>query len=443
MQAQRRGAEERGAARRQRDRRDCDFPAAGGVARGLGAQGARDDLVPVADADDAYARLGEDGLREGDEFLGPGVGAEGVVFWGVGVGWVSLVGLGRRAGGGCWWGGDSAWVGGLAMIDGGESGSESIVIFRAGSIDGAWMGRLIKGLSGRKGDSLLPVMSMASISSRLGYSIAVTTSQEDNSRFFCASQKEVVQLLERKQSWSAADLERYMSLIRSEHINEQGVSAAREELERCEATLEVARQKVEQAERKQYHEEQIWSDTIRRNSTWVTFGLMGLNILLLIVNLVMIEPWRRKRMVKEIRTALDEKTFAANTAVAVGGEAMGETDQELSQAEPSTDEVLKEVVAAHATKGGEIALSTDVDAIQTEADGEGTPRRFRDRILGTVNSWFQDAWEWANFMLSEEHHIIISRVDLTTAVAEAWAIGATCMLLLFVTVPIDLSDVFR
>ncbi|KAI4793666.1 hypothetical protein E4T44_12621, partial [Aureobasidium sp. EXF-8845] len=86
--------------------------------------------------------------------------------------------------------------------------------------------------------------------------LAYTTSYSQQA----ASQKEVVGLLERKHSWSAADLERYMSLIRSEHLNEQAVQAAKEHLASTERHLEDARGKLEKRERKQYHEEQIWSD---------------------------------------------------------------------------------------------------------------------------------------------------------------------------------------
>lgn len=120
-----------------------------------------------------------------------------------------------------------------------------------------------------------------------------------------AAQKEVVALLERKHSWSATDLERYMSLIRSEHVNDQAVRESKEAVFSAENALEDARTLLEKRERAQYHEEQIWSDTIRRNSTWVTFGLMGVNIFLLLATMLVLEPWRRRRMVREIKNALD------------------------------------------------------------------------------------------------------------------------------------------
>lgn len=121
-------------------------------------------------------------------------------------------------------------------------------------------------------------------------------------------------MLERKHSWSATDLERYMSLIRSEHVNDQAVREAKEAVFSAENALEEARTLLEKRERAQYHEEQIWSDTIRRNSTWVTFGLMGFNIFLLLATMIVIEPWRRRRMVREIKTALDAQKTAANAS---------------------------------------------------------------------------------------------------------------------------------
>ncbi|KAK6431374.1 sensitivity to high expression protein she9, partial [Oleoguttula sp. CCFEE 5521] len=80
-----------------------------------------------------------------------------------------------------------------------------------------------------------------------------------------SSQKEIVGLLERKSSWGPSDLERYMSLVRSEHLDEQAVQTAKSELADAERALEEARGLLERLERNQYHEEQIWSDTIRRN----------------------------------------------------------------------------------------------------------------------------------------------------------------------------------
>lgn len=157
-----------------------------------------------------------------------------------------------------------------------------------------------------------------------------------------SSQKEVVALLERKHSWSATDLERYMSLIRSEHLNDQAVREAKDAVLAAENALEEARSRLEKRERAQYHEEQIWSDTIRRNSTWVTFGLMGVNIFLLLTSLVILEPWRRRRMVREIKTALEaqrpvvEASSRPPSATAIE-EAIDEVVEPVGQPAEETD----------------------------------------------------------------------------------------------------------
>lgn len=107
-----------------------------------------------------------------------------------------------------------------------------------------------------------------------------------------------------------------MSLIRSEHLNDKAVREAKDAVEAAETALEEARSYLEKRERAQYHEEQIWSDTIRRNSTWVTFGLMGVNIFLLLLSLLILEPWRRRRMVREIKSALEAQQATSEAAVA-------------------------------------------------------------------------------------------------------------------------------
>jgi len=136
-----------------------------------------------------------------------------------------------------------------------------------------------------------------------------------------------------------------MSLIRSEHVNDQAIRQAKESVIAAEAALEEARTQLEKRERAQYHEEQIWSDTIRRNSTWVTFGLMGVNIFLLLLSLAILEPWRRKRMVREIKSALEAQLEAskpvlnATTASIAPAVASNSTQHQLSAIEEEIDRV--------------------------------------------------------------------------------------------------------
>lgn len=75
-----------------------------------------------------------------------------------------------------------------------------------------------------------------------------------------------------------------------------------------------------------YHEEQIWSDKIRRMSTWGTWGLMGMNVLLFLIFQIGVEPWRRRRLVKgfeeKVVKALEKETaLQRNVATAAAVEA--------------------------------------------------------------------------------------------------------------------------
>ncbi|KAF8248897.1 hypothetical protein K440DRAFT_471794, partial [Wilcoxina mikolae CBS 423.85] len=112
-----------------------------------------------------------------------------------------------------------------------------------------------------------------------------------------ASQREVNELLQRKHAWSSTDLERFTQLYRSDHTNEQKEVAAQERLATAERTADDAQTQLARSILARYHEEQIWSDKIRRASTWGTWGLMGFNVLLFVVVQLGLEPWKRKRLV--------------------------------------------------------------------------------------------------------------------------------------------------
>ena len=123
-----------------------------------------------------------------------------------------------------------------------------------------------------------------------------------------ATQREVTTLLARKDSWTPSDLERFTSLYRMDHSNEQAVQEAATRLADAEREAEHAASKLSSSILSRYHEEQIWSDKIRRMSTWGTWGLMGVNVLLFLVFQFGFEPWRRRRLVhgfeEKVREAL-------------------------------------------------------------------------------------------------------------------------------------------
>ncbi|KAF2164823.1 hypothetical protein M409DRAFT_36984 [Zasmidium cellare ATCC 36951] len=254
-----------------------------------------------------------------------------------------------------------------------------------------------------------------------------------------SAQREIVALLERKSSWSPTDLERYMSLVRSEHMNDMDVQQAKDNLTAAERSLEDARSLMEKLERKQYHEEQVWSDTIRRNSTWVTFGLMGVNILLLLAQIAIFEPYRRKKIVRDVKAALDEKTM---TVVPSGAEAERQIDavvppREVSVEAEKDDKTLldsllppKEDVGGTPLAAGEMLPSEAADfagAIPvTKSNVEQAPSE-----KGASKSTLE-AYQEALQDLFSERIVRLRKVDVTNTALQGAATGVAVMGLLFV-----------
>lgn len=111
------------------------------------------------------------------------------------------------------------------------------------------------------------------------------------------SQREINELLTRKHDWSSEDLERFTMLYRNDHKNEQLVNTCEKRLEESENSVDAVQTRLTLMILTKYHEEQIWSDKIRRSSTWGTWILMGINITLFVVATLIVEPWKRKRLV--------------------------------------------------------------------------------------------------------------------------------------------------
>jgi sensitive to high expression protein 9 len=259
-----------------------------------------------------------------------------------------------------------------------------------------------------------------------------------------SSRKEVVGLLERKHAWSDADLERYMTLIRSEHLNDQGVQGAKDAVAVAEMALEESRTRLEKRERMQYHEEQIWSDTIRRNSTWVTFGLMGFNIFLLLATMVIIEPWRRRRLVKEIRRTLEENQ---SPAAVPSLPLISEQIEAVVEQEGIPSEALEEPTVKTSTTTTElpIALAVD-DESRPKLESPATSVVSGEEIVAVYEPMAatpelvpsSDPWwiiEQSKFYvqnLFSEKFVSVRKIDMTTIALEGFAAGVAIMGLLIV-----------
>ncbi|TFK48683.1 mitochondrial distribution and morphology family 33, partial [Heliocybe sulcata] len=120
------------------------------------------------------------------------------------------------------------------------------------------------------------------------------------------SQREVNELLQRKSTWTEQDVTRFTTLVREDHSYEQNEA-------RCQAEAALAEEQVErefselmQSILARYHEEQVWSDKIRSASTYGSLAALGLNLLVFVLAIVIVEPWKRRRLAQTFEKKIEE-----------------------------------------------------------------------------------------------------------------------------------------
>ncbi|KAJ6447208.1 sensitive to high expression protein 9, mitochondrial [Purpureocillium lavendulum] len=221
------------------------------------------------------------------------------------------------------------------------------------------------------------------------------------------TQREVTTLLARKDSWSPHDLERFTELYRADHVLEGEVAGAQESLTEAEADEQSLSQRLNAGILKRYHEEQIWSDRIRRASTWGTWGLMGMNFLLFVVLQFVAEPWKRRRLVKGV--VAEEKVVLE--------EVRGELEAvKLSLAKNEDDRQRRQLERQQA-----LELSSAAIAAQPGASGAGemAPQ-------GTWREILLDPGRWQTVIqdLCSERRIDLRMKDASVLALEAALAGA-------------------
>ena len=120
------------------------------------------------------------------------------------------------------------------------------------------------------------------------------------------SQKEVNELLERKNSWTPMDLERFTKIYMTTHDLEKNVKDTSKRLHTLETLQESTHDALIRSIMNRYHEEQVWSDKIRQFSTWGTILIMCINLLLVFLVQVVFEPFKRWRLVNSFEGKVKE-----------------------------------------------------------------------------------------------------------------------------------------
>ncbi|EED22949.1 mitochondrion biogenesis protein (She9), putative [Talaromyces stipitatus ATCC 10500] len=249
-----------------------------------------------------------------------------------------------------------------------------------------------------------------------------------------ASQREVNELLQRKHAWSATDLERFTSLYRSDHANEVAEHEAQEALTKAEHELEEATAGLNRSILSRYHEEQIWSDKIRRMSTWGTWGLMGVNVLLFLIFQILVEPWRRRRLVKgfeeKVKEAIETEAEASRTIVAGLTRAV-EAGAATAAETPTAPEPVAEMAAS------EIILQDGIPEVEPQgavvvAPGEVAPvdvvleEDVKDGVSAKQLSTYLSTEYWRQTFqdVLSDRHVGLTQRELTKIALQSATIGA-------------------
>ena len=162
-------------------------------------------------------------------------------------------------------------------------------------------------------------------------------------------------------------------------------------------------------------------------STWGTWGLMGVNVLLFLIFQIGVEPWRRKRLVK----GFEDKVMEALEREGSAGPTVTETGEVRDiPVEPSDVVEDAQVVATKEF------LPEPQAAVQEQfsPDTEGQ-EVFANIGAVSVSNPRTSTSIWRHYMESigdmfSERQIIVRRVDLTTAMVEGAAAGVTIVGLL-------------
>ncbi len=103
-------------------------------------------------------------------------------------------------------------------------------------------------------------------------------------------------LLQRKALWTSADVARFTELVPQDHHLQQEEARAKAAADEAEDAVEREFSQLMKIILARYHEEQVWSDKIRSASTYGSLVALGLNMLVFITAILVVEPWKRRRL---------------------------------------------------------------------------------------------------------------------------------------------------
>ncbi|KAF8270806.1 Mdm33 family-domain-containing protein [Lactarius quietus] len=166
------------------------------------------------------------------------------------------------------------------------------------------------------------------------------------------SQREVNSLLERKSMWTDTDVSRFTALVRQDHALEQEEARVKTAVTQTEDNTEREFDALMRTILARYHEEQVWSDKIRSVSTYGQLAVLGVNVLVFVLAIALVEPWKRRRLAQTFERKVEELEAANLDVVTRGIETLRNRIEEQ-------EKVLGTLAAAAASSTPSVAISQE------------------------------------------------------------------------------------
>jgi len=114
-------------------------------------------------------------------------------------------------------------------------------------------------------------------------------------------------------TWTVTDVARFTELVPQDHHLQQEEARKKAAADEAEDMVEREFSQLMRLILSRYHEEQVWSDKIRSASTYGSLVALGLNMLVFISAILVVEPWKRRRLVQTFEGKVSELSAANAT----------------------------------------------------------------------------------------------------------------------------------
>jgi sensitive to high expression protein 9 len=222
------------------------------------------------------------------------------------------------------------------------------------------------------------------------------------------SQRQVNDLLQRKSSWSDSDVSHFTSLVRSDHSFEQDEARTKARVAETEDAVDREFSELMRVILARYHEEQVWSDKIRSASTYGSLAVLGVNLVVFIMAIIVVEPWKRKRLAQTFEKKVQEMGAETNALMNAGAARL---EERLTGHEKLLTELITQVSAEARPESFVSATAPK------EVSPEETPE-----VPPSISSW------WSQVYFSYPHLGVIRGRELMLVAGSAAAGGVVTLL---------------